>query len=179
MRGIESPRKTLPRPQWFAPTAGAFQEASRLLFEEGVPANFIGRRFCLANEVRIIHTSSGAVLQFGTTGLGADVGVEADSGHVVELLLADPSSPRVFVNSSLSAFADTIEAIVGRFPFYDTDDDQRAIDIAADDLITIIAEIDPPAAEPDRYWSTFVDDVRMGDLTTPAVLDAVGLADGD
>lgn len=172
MTSIESARRTLARPQWLGHTQGAFLGALHILFEVGVPEHFIGRRFRLDSELALIHIKSGPVLRFGTTGLSAAVGVEAYTGHVIEVLEI-PNSPGLFINTSLASFVATLEAVAGRFPFYDSDDDEDELESASDDVLRIIRSIDPSAAQPDRYWSTFVDDMRIGDLATGEVLQAV------
>ncbi len=144
-----------------------------VLFESGVPQHFIGRRFRVDDEVAMVHSARGAVLRFGTTGQSAAVGVVMDTGHVVEVL-ETPDARELFINSSLTTFAETVQGVAERFPFYDTDDQEDEIESASDDVLELVRRIDPPAAEPDRYWSTFVDDMRIGDLTTEAVLEAGG-----
>src|SRR4051794_35735603 len=99
MNAVESVRKTVTRPGWLEPTRGVFEEVSHVLFESGVPSHFIGRRFRLDDEVTTIDTKHGLVLRFGTTGLLGAVGVEAGTGHVVEVI-DPPYSPWSFVNTS-------------------------------------------------------------------------------
>lgn len=170
--GIESARRTPSRPPWLGKDSGISAEALHTLFEEGVPEHFIGRMFRLDEEPAMTRSTRGPVLRFGTTGLSAAVGVEVDTGHVVEVLdIPDP--PVLFINTSLASFVDTLEAVAQRFPFYDSDDDEDEVGSTSDDVLRIVRRIDPPAAEPDRYWSTFVDDMRIGDLTTEAILEAV------
>jgi hypothetical protein len=57
---------------------------------------------------------------------------------------------------------------LARFPYYDEDAEFDEIDAVARDLADLIRGIDPEAMADDRFWSTFVDDVEMGDFATQA-----------
>ena len=173
MTGFESERRTLTRPPWLEDAVAASPSNHDVLFESGVPQRFIGRRFRVDDEVVMVHSGRGAVLRFGTTGQSAAVGVVMDTGHVVEVL-ETPDARELFINTSLSTFVETVQRVAERFPFYGTDDQEDEIESASDDVLELVRRIDPAAAEPDRYWSTFVDDMRIGDLTTEAVLEAGG-----
>jgi hypothetical protein len=168
---VRSRRRVLPFPQELPKDAKFLDDAYQLLFKEGIPEHFIGRRFQLDTEPTGITTSDGRrILRFGRSGLSNAVGVALDTGHILELISAQ-RSPELFINTSLRSFVDTIHAIADRFPYYDTDADETEIQAVSDELLEIIRRIDPPAAKPDQYWSTFVDDSLIGDLTTEAILE--------
>ena len=148
-------------------------DVQRALFDEGVPEGFIGRRYQAAEALAVIadeHRRS--LIRFGSTGLGASVCVDPASGEVVEMMSVPAAAP-LFINASLDQFARTIRALATRFPYYAEAADEGEIQAASDDLSRIIGEIDSSALLPDRYWSTFIDDVRFGDLSTEAVDRAI------
>ena len=175
MTAVDSERRTLTRPPWLDDDLPASPIDLDVLFESGVPQDFLGRMFRVDDEVAMVHSERGAILRFGTTGQSAAVGVVMDTGLVVEVL-ETPDARELFINSSLRMFVDTVEGVAERFPFYDTDDEEDEVQSASDDVLELVRRIDPPAAEPDRYWSTLVDDMRIGDLTTEAVLEAINEA---
>lgn len=143
----------------------------QILFQDGVPNHFIGRRFRLNQEASIVATPEGtSVLLIGCSGLSNAVGLEVDTGRVVEVIDA-PGRPRLFINTSLADFVHTLVAVADRFPYYDTDAGEDEIEAVSAELLEVIRRIDPPAAEADRYWSTFIDDSLIGDLTTEAILE--------
>lgn len=142
----------------------------RALFVDGIPTNFISQRYAADALATVVDLPSGTrILRFGSTGLDDAIGVELATGHVVEVLNVE-GSPLLFVNSSIEKFSQTVQAVMARFPYYDTDSSFEEIDAVAAELLQMIKVIDPEAAVPDRYWSTFTDDVAMGDFTTEAIL---------
>jgi hypothetical protein len=72
----------------------------------------------------------------------------------------------LFVNSSIAAFTETVRVVLERFPYYDEDAELDEVHAAARDLADLIRRIDPKAMRVDRFWSTLVDDVEMGDFAT-------------
>lgn len=151
-----------------------FPAIRHALFVEGVPRGFIGRRYVADSELTSLETEGHSrVLRFGSSGLADAVGVELNAGHVVEIVNArHPVS--VFVNTSIGQFAQTVKAVMGRFPYYDRDSDEDEISSVAHELMETIGFIDPEAVVPDRYWSTFIDDIEIGDLSTEAILAVIG-----
>jgi hypothetical protein len=109
-------------------------------------------------------------------GVRVNFSPEVDAGSLDDAMCIDPTTGavweplnrpvprRLFVSSSLSQFADTVEAVAAMFPFYDGPDDGQAADQAAHDLGVLIEGIDVEAVVPDRFWSTFLDDVAIGDF---------------
>jgi hypothetical protein len=139
------------------------------LFVDGVPRGFIGRRYSADPELSVVERpGSTAMLRFGSAGLGDAIAIDLDTGHVIELVNARVPV-EVFVNSTIQQFSRTVESMIDRFPYYDSDEDGDELDAVSHELLELIRRIDPPAAIPDRYWSTFIDDVGIGDLTTEAV----------
>lgn len=145
----------------------------RALFADGVPKTFIGRRYRADPHLSRLEREGRSFLRFGSSGLSDAVCVELPVGHVV-VVIGAPGFHLQFVNTSIGQFTKTVEAVIGRFPFYDTDSDDEEIQAVGDELLEIIRSIDDAAAVPDRYWSAFVDDVQMGDLTTEAILEVTG-----
>jgi SUKH-4 immunity protein len=140
------------------------------LFIDGVPKSFIGRRYTANASVTLLERQlNEKILCFGTSGLSDVIGVDLTTGHVVEVLNAR-GSPLLFVNTSIDQFTHTVKAVISRFPYYDHDATDEEIQAAATDLREIIRFIDSAAMAPDRYWSTFADDVEIGDLSTEAIL---------
>ena len=76
-----------------------------------------------------------------------------------------------FVNSSVGQFTETVRAVMDRFPYYDRGSAWGDWEAAGNDLMRLIEAVDPEAAIPDRFWSTFVDDVKMGDFDTRSVVE--------
>lgn len=137
-----------------------------LLFVSGIPTSFLRRRYQSDPSVSFVGLPGGGwMLRFGTTGSGNAVGVDLQNGAVIEVLDL-PNSPNLFVNSSLRQFANTVIAVSSRYPYYDQDADLEEREAVAGDILGVIREIDPEAAVPDRFWSTFVDDMEIGDLST-------------
>lgn len=135
-----------------------------------LPEHFIGRRFQLDAEATLIDLPSGPrAWRFGSTGLNGAVVVDLETGHVLELVDTSGSTT-VFVNTSLKHFAATVQSVAERFPYYSENASDDEIEAVSDDLLRIVQAVDRDAAEADRYWSTVVDDARMGDLTTESIL---------
>ncbi len=150
-----------------------FPQARASLFTDGVPAGFIGRRYSVNKELRIIHVDgSSPVVRFGSTGLQGAIGLSSETGAVVEVI-DEQLAQLLFVNSSLPQFTKTVRTITARFPFYGRDASAEEFEEVASELLEVIRGIDPEAAVPDRYWSTFTDDVAIGDLSNETI-DAIG-----
>jgi hypothetical protein len=140
------------------------------LFVDGVPKRFIGRRYTADSSVALLDRQDHKpILRFGSTGLSGAIGVDLATGHIVEVIDV-PDSPLLFVNTSIEQFTQTVKAVIDRFPYYEEGAAEEEIQGVASELLEKIRNIDPAAAVPDRYWSTFVDDVEIGDLSTEAIL---------
>jgi hypothetical protein len=144
--------------------------ARHALFVAGVPRRFIGRRYTVDSKVAPVEQERGQPLaRFGSSGLAGAVCVDIMDGHVIEFI-AERRSEKLFVNTSVEQFTQTVKAMIDRFPYYGQQATDDKIDRVAEELLEIIRTIDSEAAVPNRYWSTFVDDVKMGDLSTEAIL---------
>jgi hypothetical protein len=142
----------------------------RALFVDGVPKGFIGRRYTADSSVALLEQEGREqILRFGSSGLSDAIGVDLVTGHVVEIIDVRAFAS-LFVNTSIEQFTQTVKAIIDRFPYYDRDTTDEEIQAIASELLHTIRSIDSEAAVPDRYWSTFVDDVEIGDLSTEAIL---------
>lgn len=142
------------------------------LFIDGVPKNFIGPRYKADSDVTILERQDGdVILRFGSSGLADAIGVHIATGNVVEVINVR-DLPLLFVNTSIERFTLTVKAAIDRFPYYEEDATDEEVEAAAVDMREIIERIDPAAVVPDRYWSTFVDDMEMRDLSTREVLAA-------
>jgi hypothetical protein len=143
------------------------------LFVVGVPKGFIGRRYAVDSNVTLLaREGSAPLVRFGSSGLADAMCVDIMTEHVIEIINAPASEP-LFVNTSIEQFTRTVKAVVDRFPYYVQEASDDEIILVAGELLDIIRSIDPEAAVPNRYWSTFVDDVQIGDLSTEAIL-AIG-----
>ncbi len=80
-----------------------------------------------------------------------------------------PSRPTILVNTTAGTFTATVQAMIGRFPYYAKDAGYEEIDRVAEELRELIRSIDEKAAVPGCYWPALVDDVQMGDFNTEAV----------
>ena len=145
--------------------AGRRPEVWEALFRTGVPRDLFSGRYTSAQKPVVLDVPEhGQLIQFGLT-MRDPVCVDPTTGQVLEIIR---KGGVLFVNSTLAAFTETVRAVLARFPYYDEDAEFDEIDAAARDLAGLIRGIDPEAMVPDRFWSTFVDDVEMGDFATQA-----------
>lgn len=94
--------------------------------------------------------------------------LEFRSGNV--LLLWPQEEGRAVVNTSLSAFRESLVQVDARYPFYPKDRDLDMAQDAEEALRRILTEIDGAAtADPDGYWSSFLEDVAVGDYAATAL----------
>src|SRR4051812_6749236 len=171
--GLQYRKHIFAKPAWLGNVLSDLPDSAAVLFVDGVPEEFPSHTYTADSELSIGEPVPGMrYLRFGSSGLSNAVSVDLASGHVLEVL-GPPHyghHATVFINSSLRLFDDTVRAVISRFPFHDAEAEWDEINAIADELLWMIREIDHDAAEPDRYWSTFVDDVSMGDWNTEMVL---------
>jgi hypothetical protein len=152
-----------------------------------VPGKVLGGEVFLADSAAVgVNRPDGTVvLRLGSGRMGSSICLVPSSGAVVAVWdrraegeARGPQWVERFVNSSVAKFAATGYAVNERFPFYsrsafDTDEGYLDVQRAGTDLIREIAQLDPPAAAPDCYWSTLADDVEIGDFATEDLLARV------
>ena len=147
----------------------------------GVPRDFLDGIYWANERLDLFRRSDGSrLIHFGTSRLWDPMMcVDPETGHVVEIWDGSPaqmpsSAPEWiegFVNSSLDHFRRSVEAVTNRFPFYSREDGGLEIRTAAsEDVRSLVEAIDPPAAEPDQFWSTLADDIAIGDFETEAFI---------
>jgi hypothetical protein len=137
------------------------------LHRVGVPSTFIpGPRMYVAEpDLSVVQDEEGEPLvRFGSSGPLDDAMCIDPTSGAVWVVLNRPVPRRLFVSSSLEQFADTVDAVAARFPFYDDPDDDQAAERASLDMAALIGAIDAEAVVPDQFWSTFLDDVTIGDF---------------
>jgi hypothetical protein len=149
---------------------------------------FRGGFFRADPEATPVTRPDGSILvRFGSSRLSEAICVDLRTNAVVSVWDEDavvikarrPAWREGFVNSDLDAFIEVARAVYNRFPYYaaaafDTEAGYRGVEQVQQELLALIARIDPPAAVPDRFWSTFVDDVGIGDFSNEDVLDPTG-----
>jgi SUKH-4 immunity protein len=145
-------------------------EVRDALFVTGIPKEFAYHDY-KADDVLtfVVHGGRGRLIRFGSSELTDAVCVDPSTGEVV-VVIHFPAAPPGFVNSSMPQFTRTMSEVIERFPYYSADASDEEIASASQSLQTIIRNIDPPALIPGRYWSTFIADVEIGDLSTEDVL---------
>jgi hypothetical protein len=147
-------------------------ERLRGFYSDGVPKSFVRKRYRANDSLSVRVDRDGRHLVcFGSTFLDGAMCLDITTGEVVQLVGRTPS--RLFVNSSLSTFSKSVEAVSRAFPFYPDGAEEADIESAARRVSEIISAIDGPAMVLDRFWSTLIDDLRMGDWGTGAVLDLI------
>jgi hypothetical protein len=127
---------------------------------------------------REVRTRPGGPLIRFASGAGIDNAVALDPTSGEVLFVLDPAGLRGeplarLMNSSLAHLRATVQAVIGRFPFYEglqSDDRQIEEERAQNDLIRLIDEADPRAVEEPGPWGEFPWDVGMGDFDTASVV---------
>ncbi len=147
-------------------------EDLQTFYVTGVPKGFVSARY-RANRVLSLRTDNHGrqLIAFGTMVLDGAMCLDPVTGEVVQLV--GRSSNRFFVNSTLASFTRLVREVSNAFPFYSDDASRDEIMAAAEAVSEIVRKVDGEALVPDRYWSTLIDDMRMGDWATDAVLELV------
>lgn len=92
-----------------------------------------------------------------------EIFLDFESGRVW-LLVSWGSNEPVLVNESLRAFVESLILVDSIYPFYPPDRDLDIAERAEDALRCALEGIDDAStADPDGFWSTFLDDVGNGD----------------
>ena len=141
-------------------------------YVEGVPRSFVTERYRAAPSLSVATDAAGRrLIKFGTTILDGAMCLDPATGQVIQLF--GRGSGQWFVNSTLAAFTASIREVSKAFPFYQDGASSGEVDAAARRVAEIIGNIDGEAVAPDRYWSTFLDDIRTGDWATGDVVQLV------
>jgi hypothetical protein len=126
---------------------------------------------------KVARPDGSPLLRLGSTGGSMAVCLDPSNGRIVSLFdtraqtvrSTRPGWSETTVNSSLSAFMRAASAVTNRFPYYSLGSSPDQMSEVARELRETLASIDPLAVEPDRLWSTFLDDVAIGDYATENV----------
>ncbi len=178
----------------FSEPSGVPYEVAAPLLEQGVPKDLVGR-YHVADALSMLQEPGEAPLVcFGTSMLFENICLDPRTGNVVELTIipsrfsktinlpAGPTGPVRLVNSSLKQFTASVRAMVNRFTFDDVnvEESEDEIDMKAlhdegirvgNELTEILRSIDPAAvADENSFWTTFIDDVKIGDFSTELVV---------
>jgi SUKH-4 immunity protein of toxin-antitoxin system len=74
------------------------------------------------------------------------------------------------VNSDIARFIRAMRYVVTKFPFYDEHADLSGRTLAGNEIAAGLKEIDPLSMKGESFWTTFVDDVKVGDYYQSIVL---------
>jgi hypothetical protein len=146
-------------------------EAQDALFVSGLPKEFFYHDYHADDALALVQTDRGRLIRFASSGLADAIGIDPRTGEVVYVVNVR-GAPTGFVNSSLPQFTRTVKEVIERFPYYAAHAPDDEIESASNSLQSIIRSIDPTALVPGRFWSTFIADVEIGDLSTEDVLAA-------
>ena len=162
--------RVFPESPEIAKLVAGLPSAGRALFERGIPETLLGGIYHADPDLTVLARDERApVLRFGTSGLSQAIGIDLATGEVVGVVDV-PSRPTILVNATADTFTSTVQAMIGRFPYYAKDTGYEEIDKVAEELREIIRSIDEKAAVPGCYWPAFADDVQMGGFNTDEVL---------
>jgi hypothetical protein len=130
----------------------------------------------------LINTSTyGQIICFGRNETSVKICLVPQTGEVI-MVLCVKEYPITFVNKSLEQFIASVIAVYNRFPFdsWRIDNDLDAFkdfdllsdewEKAAQDLKMRLIKIDPYVGTTDDFWTTFLDDLRMGNGFTKDIL---------
>jgi len=134
-----------------------------------VPKALIGRSYTANQNAQVVEQNSATLICFGTSGLSERICISIDNGRIVQLGHSATPEQR-FVNSSLTQFANCVGYVIDRFPFYASGSEVQVREAVSAELATLIRGVDATALEPDSFWSTFIEDVEIGDYSTEDVV---------
>ena len=126
----------------------------------------------------VVHPTGSVVVCFGAQPHGDDIGLELATGNVVWMFSRRLQSemphlaaiPPGFVNSDLGCFNGCVRTATARFPYYSRNAELKERIAVAEQVAGALRKIDAVAMVPDRFWSTFIDDLMNGDFATEDVL---------
>lgn len=137
----------------------------------GVPRRVIGHEYrALETAARVPALGSDDLLAFGENGLNGRICVRSTEGSVVSVELG--RVPVIgYVNRDIESFRKCVAVVIERFPFYATDEDPNLYGEVAEDLRNSLSRIDDSIMVDDDFWTTFSDDVAIGDYSTEQILE--------
>jgi hypothetical protein len=165
----------------FPQTAGLPEPLPNELFTTGVPET--GPKYRRDTRLRVLtYHEAGPLVGFGLSGPFYRIAIDPATGAVVDVLAKERAPGNVniqrlsqptpgFVNSSLATFVECVRVAIARFPYYSRAAELEERNEVAKVLVRLLQPVDPPALEPDRFWSTFADDVAIGDFSTEEILE--------
>jgi len=143
----------------------------------------MGPKYRRDTELRpLTYEGIGPLIGFGLSGPFERIAIDPANGAVVDVLAKERAPGNIniqrlrqpapgFVNSTLAEFVECVRVAIARFPYYSRDAELEEREEVAKDMLRLLRPIDPPALEPDRFWSTFTDDISIGDFSTEDVLE--------
>jgi hypothetical protein len=133
-----------------------------------IPKRFFG--YSAAEQVsRVNLPSRGPLVRFGTWGPFVGMYVDPSTNEVFSSVERPLTAPRL-VNSTLKHFGETVKAVLAMFPLYSREAELEERQAVAAKVADVIARIDAVASTPDTFWSTFIDDLVIGDFATEDIL---------
>ena len=147
---------------------GCSPEAIAFLTERGVPREVITIFRAAPQPVRMSATLNGREVGGTVIGLSREddeIFLEDDTGRVFLLASWGPGKA-ILVNDSIQAFVESLVMVQSRYPFYPPGSDLDTAEHAEESLRESLEKVDETAtADPDGFWSAFLDDVAIGDYS--------------
>lgn len=136
-------------------------EALRALCGSGVVRQFLDIR--VSGSLERLATRDGDLVCFAKGDVGTMICLDPRTLHVVEVT-SSGFQRAMFVNTSVELFSRTVAAVAAQFPFHSTEAEIETLHQDAERVADLVRGIDPLAMERDRFWSTLVDDIEMGNF---------------
>lgn len=179
----------------FPTPTGIPNEWVKELIGKGVPKSLF-ELYHAAGELTLLDDpASGPLVCFGDYALYGRICLNPRTEQIVDIIYVPVETPNMpagvlrsamLVNSSLDQFTASVRSVLSRFPFDtgdtgdDTDEDsyldrlEAETDRAVQDMAATLRRIDEAALLVDGFWTTFLDDVQMGDFSTKDILGGSG-----
>lgn len=161
-----------PRLRWvtFPQFDGMSPGINEVFARPGIPAGMLGGEYAAAGELSVMEIPGREPLvRFGETKSG-DICVDPNSGEVFEVT-GKFRTRACMANASICQFVQSVQVVIKAFPFYSMESDLDERIVVASKLTEAIRRVDSSAIYPDSFWSTFIDDVEIGDYATEEVLE--------
>jgi hypothetical protein len=141
------------------------------LADPGVPKGLLGHEYQALASAVLLPNTPGPLVAFGSCGLWGRICVHAGTFAVVHVAEPDATTTNP-VNGDLDLFTESIRAMIDRFPFHDEDAELEDRERVAAELRAVLHAIDGSAVEAaNGFWTTFLDDVTIGDYATEEIVD--------